>query len=291
MKILIVGGTRFFGIGMTRSLIAKGHDITVATRQSGGFFGDSVKYAFFDRMDGESVKRAVGGECFDIIIDKVAYCSDDVRSLLENVRCGRYIQMSTCSVYDEDKDGIIENVFIASKYPILWMNRNENYAEGKRQAERAALEFVDESNCVFVRYPVVLGKNDYTERLKWYVRHVSNGIPMYVDDLDYGVEYIQEQEAGCFIAHLVNQDFSGPVNGCSTGQISARSIIEYIEKKTGKKAILNRNGEPAPFNGTVANTSYDTQKALATGFRFSKIEDWIFDLLDYYIERQTREET
>ena len=41
MKILVVGGTRFFGIPMVNALINAGHDVTVATRGNNAlsFFG------------------------------------------------------------------------------------------------------------------------------------------------------------------------------------------------------------------------------------------------------------
>ena len=32
MKILAIGGTRFFGIHMVNELLAKGHDVTIATK-------------------------------------------------------------------------------------------------------------------------------------------------------------------------------------------------------------------------------------------------------------------
>lgn len=33
MKILVLGGTRYFGISMVEELIRQGHDVTIATRQ------------------------------------------------------------------------------------------------------------------------------------------------------------------------------------------------------------------------------------------------------------------
>lgn len=43
MKILVLGGTRFFGIHMVKELIKMGHDITIATRgRASDTFGDAV---------------------------------------------------------------------------------------------------------------------------------------------------------------------------------------------------------------------------------------------------------
>ncbi|MDO5122073.1 MAG: NAD-dependent epimerase/dehydratase family protein [Erysipelotrichaceae bacterium] len=290
MEILVIGGTRFFGIPMIAKLLEKGHHIAVATRGNlKNPFSDRTENIILDRTDTESVRKAVGGRYFDVIIDKVAYSSNDVRALLENVRCGKYIQMSTGSVYTECHEGIMESEFEPQTYELKWQGRTDDYTESKRQAERAAYEYMTEQDCVFVRYPIVLGIHDYTNRLRFYVEHVMRGQPMYVDDADYGMSFIHEKEAGEFMAHLVSADVSGAFNGCSYGFISPGEIIRYIESKTGKKAVLSGDGDPAPFNGLVSNESFDTGKALSAGYRFSNLRDWIFDLTDILIEEERAE--
>ena len=48
MKILVIGGTRFFGIHMVKELLDRGHDITIATRGlTPDNFGDKVKRIVF----------------------------------------------------------------------------------------------------------------------------------------------------------------------------------------------------------------------------------------------------
>ncbi len=284
MKILVVGGTRFFGIPMVEKLLADGHDVTIATRGNAvNPFADRTKQILMDRTDPESVKAALSGRSYDVVIDKIAYSSNDVKALLPNVSCRKYIQMSTCSVYGTDHEGIREEEFVPREYPLEWMDRNENYGEGKRQAERGALEFLGADQCVFVRYPVVMGEHDYTGRLKFYVEHVVQGRPMYIDDPDDKMAFIHEKEAGMFIAHLVDQQVSGAVNGASFSMISPREIISYIERKVGRKAVFDDHGDIAPYNGATANISYDTSIARGCGFTFSKVEDWIYKLLDHEI--------
>lgn len=280
MKILVVGGTRFFGIPMVRRLLADGHDVTIATRgNADNPFRDHTRQIIMNRLDYESVNRALSGKHYDVIIDKIAYCSNDVKNLLENVNCNKYIQMSSCAVYSNDHENIKEDEFIPENEKLVWKDRDEDYPEGKRQAERVALYYLDPPRCVFVRYPVVMGPNDYTGRLKFYVDHIQTGKPMYVDDMDRAMAYIHEEEAGEFIAHLINKDINGPVNGSSLGMISPKDMISYIEKRSGKKAVLDDAGDPAPYNGASDNISYDLSKALSTDFRFSNIDEWIYDLM------------
>ncbi|MBQ1571320.1 MAG: NAD-dependent epimerase/dehydratase family protein, partial [Clostridiales bacterium] len=79
MKILVLGGTRFFGIHMVNDLIEKGHDVTIATRgNTPDDFGDSVSRIRFERTDEDSIKAAIAGTHYDVIIDKIAYCSNDI---------------------------------------------------------------------------------------------------------------------------------------------------------------------------------------------------------------------
>lgn len=281
MNVLVVGGTRFFGIPMLEKLIADGHDVTIATRGlSDNPFKESTKQIVMDRSDYNSVRLALEEKEFDVVIDKIAYCSNDVKNLLSNVCCKKYIQMSSCSVYTKDKENIQESEFDPRQHKLVWMNRNDDYAEGKRQAERAALEYLDYSKCVFVRYPVVMGENDYTGRLKFYVDHILKYEAMHIDDVDCGMEFIHEKEAGYFLAHLVNSTVTGAINGSSKGMISPGNIVEYIETQTGRKAILDVSGDAAPYNGSMSNISYDTTKAENTGFTFSDINEWLFRLIN-----------
>ena len=74
------------------------------------------------------------------------------------------------------------------------------------------------------------------------------------------------------------------INGNSYGTISISEICDYVTEKTGKKAILNQNGDPAPYNGIIAG-GLDNGKAEKLGYRFSELSDWIYSLIDYYIEQ------
>ena len=281
MEILVVGGTRFFGIPMVNALLKAGHDVTIATRgNSHPEFGGNVKYVTMDRMNSESVKEAIGGRHFDVIIDKVAYGSLDVKALLENVSCDRYIQMSTCSVYYDEHEGVKEEEFKPEEFKLRWEGRLPDYSETKRNAERAVLEFMAPEKVSFVRYPIVMGDNDYTGRLDFYIKHIKEQKPMLVDDCDGSMAFIWEKNAGEFIAYLADHFVSGPVNGCSKGAVRIGDIIEYIEKKTGLKAVMANDGDEAPYNGVTDIDSYNIDKAEATGYRFAPYEEWLYQLID-----------
>ena len=285
MKILVIGGTRFFGIHMIKELLAQGHDVTIATRGNAkDEFGERINRIVLERTNEESVKNSLSGKHYDVVIDKIAYCSEDIRYVMEAVSCDKYIHMSSTSVYDPKHLNTVESDFNGTTKELVWCDRMAfPYEEIKRQAECALWQKYADKNWIAVRYPFAIGTDDYTKRLQFYVEHTMKSIPMHIDNLDYQMGYIRSDEAGKFMAFLVDKDFRGAINGCSEGTISLREIITYVEQKTGTKAILEENGDAAPYNGEP-EYSINTDKAKALGFEFSVLKDWIYELLDYYIQ-------
>ena len=285
MKILVIGGTRFFGIPMVNALLEQGHDVTIATRgNTDGGFGDKVSYIKVDRTNPESMKNAFTGKHFDVVIDKIAYCSNDIKYALDVLDCDRYIYMSTTAVYEPKHMNTVESDYNPTAKEVVWCNRGDfPYAEIKRQAENALYQVYPNQKAVAVRYPFVIGKDDYTKRLLFYVEHTMKGQPMYIDNIDCQMGFIDSREAGEFIAYLVDKDFTGAVNGCNTGTVSLREIIEYVERKCGVKAVIAADGDKAPYNGEP-EYSINVDLAKAMGFEFSELKDWIWELVDYYIE-------
>jgi len=283
MNILVLGGTRFFGIPMVNELASR-HNVAIATRGiTADSFGGSVERIKLDRTDAESIRRALSGRYFDLIIDKIAYCSNDIRSLLESADCSRYILMSSTAVYNPLHLNTVEEDFLPENEELIWCNRADfPYAQVKRYAETALLRKYSDRPSAAVRYPFVIGTDDYTGRLKFYVESTMNGTPMNIDNPNAAMSFICSEDAGKFLAFIAETDFCGAVNGASGGTISIRQILDYVEKKTGKRALLCENSIPAPYNGTPAY-SINTDKAAALGYEFSHINDFIYSLLDYYI--------
>ena len=284
MKILVLGGTRFFGIRMVQDLLKMGHEVAIGTRGlSKDPFGEQVKRIALDRSNGESLRQALQGKRFDLVIDKIAYCSNDIKRLLDFIDCQKYIYMSTTAVYAPKKINLVEEDFDPLAMDLVWCERKDfPYGQVKMQAEAAITQKYPGQKYIAVRYPVVLGKDDYTKRLLFYAEHVARSIPMYIDNLDAQMSFIRSDEAGAFMAFLADKNFCGAVNGASKGTVSLREIIEFLEKKTGKKALLSADGEAAPYNGE-SEFSVNTDKAKALGFEFSDVNDWVYDLLEYFL--------
>jgi len=287
MNILVFGGTRFFGIYLVEKLLKNGHEVTIATRgQTKDHFGNKVKRLIVDRCNEQELMAVFEKREYDCICDNICYASKDVKKLLDVARCRRYILTSTMSVYQMESGGmdLKEEAFVPCSYPLKWYDRQDaSYDEIKRQAEAALFQVYSEKNAAAVRFPYVIGKEDYTKRLYFYVQHVLKQIPMYIDNLQEKMSFIQAEEAGEFLAWMAENNETGCFNAANEGTVTVKEILSYIEKKSGKKALIDQEGERAPYNGTPAY-SINTKKAQSAGYSFGALKDFLPELLDFYME-------
>ena len=285
-NILVLGGTGFFGIYAVNHLLDKGHKITIATRGKTKVpFEGRVTHIALERTCPESIAAALGGKSFDIVVDNLVFCSNDVKYLLDVVKTQRYVYTSTIAVYDEDlRLDMPESHFDPMSPGLVWCDREPlPYGERKRQAERAVFQAYSSIPAAALRIPYVIGEDDFTKRLYFYVEHVIKEIPMCIDNMDEQISFIFSEEAGAFLAWAALHNLTGPINGASSGTISVKEIIQYTEEKTGKKAILRPDGKLGTYNGRwTFSTSMDRANKL--GFSFSSLFPGFYHLLDQYIE-------
>lgn len=284
MKILVLGGTRFAGIHLVNELLSHGHDVTIATRgKTPDKFGDSIKRKIIDRQNPDTLFAAFNNEFYDVVIDNLAYCSNDVRYLLDAVHTSKYILTSTASVYSDFHMEMKEFEVDTKTTVLKWCGYDEYpYDEVKRQAESAVFQAYPNIPSVTVRFPWIFGTDDYTKRLFFYVEHIFNEKAMNIDNCDARLAFINSQEAGHFLAYCAEKPIFGAVNAGSCGTISLAEIISYTEKQTGKKALLQECGEYAPLNG-VPSFSLDTSIARNAGYVFQDVTEWVYPTIDFWI--------
>ena len=283
MKILVFGGTRFFGKALVHRLLENEHEVTIATRgQTKDDYGTSVKRIIVDRENKASLQQAIGDQEFDVVVDNICYSPDDAKIAIEVLsgKVGKYVFTSTMAVYDQ-AEKLEETGFNPYEYPLREGSRHDfSYGEGKRLAEAVFFQKAD-FPVVAVRFPVVLGKDDYTKRLHFYCERIVNQHPV---NLVYGeLCFVLDLEAARFLEWCSFNEYSGPINACSNGTISMAEIVHYIEENSGKKVMESELGEAAPYNWIV-DYIVSNHKATELGFTFENLKDYIYELLDGYVE-------
>lgn len=280
---LIFGGTRYFGKTLVEALLSQGVEVTVATRGlAADPFGEKVRRIKVDREDPKALGGALGGAGWDVVYDQICYSSTDARSACEALRgrAGHYVFTSSQSAYATS--GLQkEEHFDPCKHPLRMGGRADfDYGEGKRQAEAAFFQLAA-FPVTAVRFPFVLGPDDYTGRLKFHVERVQQGRTIVAPNLESLTSIVCSSEAGAFLAWLFESRLAGPVNACSPRPIAFGRLIALIERGVGRKAIVVPQGQPedqSPYGEETSNYM-DAAKAQAAGFSFSDWEIWLPGLI------------
>lgn len=282
-KVLVLGGTRFFGKRLVHAWVEAGADVTVATRGLAEVeLPSGVKRLTLDRDDRESL-AAAGEQSWDIVYDNICYSSQNALDACDVFRgkVGKYVLTSTLSVYDFSDESLKEEAFDPYTYEIVPLARDKvTYQEGKRQAEAVFFQQTD-FPVAAVRFPIVLAEDDYTQRLHFHVEHIQQERPIGIANPQAVMCFIHAQEAAEFLQWVGASSVTGPVNACSHGTIRQQTLMENIAKVVGKPAQLVAEKDAADFSPFAFPSSFymDNQKAQAAGFSFWELDAWLPELI------------
>ena len=283
MKVLVLGGTKFFGKRLVEKWIKAGEEVTIGTRGlTDDPFGDKVRRLTLDRSDRNSLKKAAGSEQWDIVYDQIAYSPDDAWHAIEafGEHIKKYIFTSSMSVYDQGENQKEER-FNPFEYLLKNGSRDDfSYGEGKKLAEAVFFQKAP-FPVTSVRFPIVMGTDDYTERLLFHIRHIQNQEAFYLPNLKTKLSFISSEEAAEFLFWAGTSPLRGPVNACANGTVSLENLIGLVEKETRRKAVMTSDkdgAEPSPY-GIPFSWTMDNTKASAAGFDFSNLNDWLHPLI------------
>ncbi|WP_338553643.1 NAD-dependent epimerase/dehydratase family protein [Paenibacillus sp. KS-LC4] len=285
MKVLILGGTRFFGKKLVQRLINQQAEVTIVTR---GIkldpFGDAVKRICVDRTDAAALANALGGASFDVIYDNICFSPKEAReaTCLFSGRTDKYIVTSSMSVYPFGEEPLTEQVFdpYTCELPEPDTFSSLSYADGKRLVEAVFMQEAPFPTTA-VRIPFVLGPDDYTRRLHFHIEHVQKEVAISMPAPEAELSFIHSDEAAEFLEWLGKSDLTGPINACSQGRIGLNQMMSIIEEFVGKNAkIVEEASEEhqSPF-GVPVSWYMDTSKAETAGFAFKHIKNWLPELI------------
>ena len=290
-KALVLGGTRFFGVQLVESLLKQGFEVTVATRgNSTDPFGDKVSRIKVDRLDVGDMQENFVGTQWDIVYDQICYSSQEAIDAIDvfDGKTKKYVFTSSKSVYEQGsgEKGFTEEDFNPLEYKLnIGPKEAFSYAEGKRQAEaaffgRAAFPVVA------VRFPIVIGINDYTDRLNYYIRKVRDEEDIHLVNLEASMDFISEEEAGDFLAWVGQSNFEGPINATSNGHVKMGELLAYIEEIVGKSAKVvadKQEVSDSPYN--ISETwLISNEKAKQQGYEFRELKDYLPRLIGEALE-------
>ncbi len=103
MRILIMGGTRFIGVYLTRILVEQGHEVVLFNRGNKPAPVAGVQQIQGDRTDAAQLKEKLAGESFDAVFDNNGRELSDTQPLVEifQGRLQHFVYVSSAGVYQK----------------------------------------------------------------------------------------------------------------------------------------------------------------------------------------------
>ena len=292
MRVLILGGTRYFGKRLADLCLNSGFHVTVAsTGKTKVNYVHPVEHVVVDRKNLSSMRTAFGNQRWDIVYDQICFSAEEATIAMEafSGKIGQLVFTSTQSVYDSGVD-LLESAFDPAKYSGETRNTNR-YQEGKRLAEKVFAE-QDVFPVTSVRFPIVLGRDDYTRRLHWHIARIKFGYPIFFPNPAAKLTVASSEDAAAFLLWLASKSLYGPVNACSPDALSMQTLIKTIELATGKIMLLNSDDSSNDRSPFCVEKDWCASPYLASsmGFNFSNSAEWLPLLVRGEVESTTIED-
>ncbi|GAA3226398.1 NAD-dependent epimerase/dehydratase family protein [Dactylosporangium siamense] len=300
MRILVLGGTVFFGRAIARQALAAGHDVTCAARGTSGDPVDGARFVTVDRADPDGL-RAVEGT-FDAVVD-VARKPSHVRHAVAGLagRVGHYTFVSTCSVY-ADTATPDQTVATAPLLPAAEPDFDDPAAspEAYGRCKVTCEELVREgfADAFINRAGLIVGPEDQTGRFDyWVARHARGGEILTPGDPDDRVQLVDARDLADWTLRAAEEGLTGTFDGIGA-PMTRRDFHAGLQAGTGGDGTLTwvsqdfltaHDVEPwfgprsLPFWLLVPEfagfLTHDTTPALAAGLRPRPLAETAADTL------------
>ncbi len=310
MNILVIGGTGYMGKIMVERLLDRGDRVTVFSRGTiRPDWWSRVSHIPGDRNDAADFNAKLKALSFDAVVDTQAYRWEDVQSAVETLRgnVGRYLLVSTSSVYLDGKVDFFrhcpydESAVEWSTLEYTYPEGEDPYAVGKRHCEKWLLAYCNQLGggipYTIIRIPAVMGPEDPTGRMWWWVQRALDGGPVVVADGMRGAfrTLYSADAAANFIRTLDAPDTIGGVYFIGMPEIlTPERWAELIWQAAGHRpqvvyvsqAVIGKSeglaGYAAPLTRPASNIHDRSRARRDIGIITTPVEEWVASTVAWY---------
>ncbi|MET9776019.1 NAD-dependent epimerase/dehydratase family protein [Streptomyces sp. NPDC006367] len=305
MRLLVLGGTEFVGRAVVEAALGRGWEVTVLHRGRHAP-PPGVRALHGDRTTPEGL-TALGGNTgdaegaegpWDAVVDTWSGAPRAVRDAARLLagRAGRYVYVSSCSVYAwAPPAGYTEDApLVEGAAPDAGQT---DYARDKRGAELAVLDAFGEDRSVLARAGLIIGPYENVGRLPWWLNRTARGGPVLAPGpRDLPLQYVDVRDLAAWILGSVERGLSGPFNLISeSGHATMGTLLDACAAATGGTAelrwtdpgvILGAGVEPwtqlpvwVPPGSDLHDALHraDVSRALATGLHCRPVAETVSD--------------
>ena len=169
MRILIMGGTRFIGVYLTKLLVEAGHEVVLFNRGNRPLPVNGVGQIIGDRTDPTQLKEKLGTEKFDVIFDNNGRELTDTQPLaaIFQDRVQHFIYMSSAGVYlKSDQMPHIEGDEVDPK------SRHRGKHETEAYLMQSGIPFTS------IRPTYIYGPQNYNDLEAWFFDRIVRNRPI-----------------------------------------------------------------------------------------------------------------
>ena len=244
MRILIMGGTRFIGVYLTRMLVEQGHEVVLFNRGNQPAPVEGLQQIHGDRTDPAQLKEKLAAENFDAIFDNNGRKLSDTQPLAElfKGRIQHFIYMSSAGVYlKSDQMPHIEGD------PVDPESRHRGKYETEAHLGEQGLPFTA------IRPTYIYGPGNYNDLEAWFFDRIVRDRPIPVPAAGLPITQLGHVKdlARAMQAILGNETAIGQIYNVSgqryiTFSGLARACVQAAGKSPDSLQIVNYN--PKNFN-------------------------------------------
>jgi nucleoside-diphosphate-sugar epimerase len=298
MKILAVGGTRFFGRAFVEEAACRGHEVSVFHRgESEPEDLPDVEHLHGDRKDG---LERLAGRTWDAVLDTCAFVPRDVRELAETIgdRVAHFTLVSSLSVHPDDLPvgATEETPTHQPPFPETDADTDELYGPQKVACEvEAASAFAE--RLLVIRPGYIVGPHDPTDRFTYWVRRAAGGGEMLAaGPPGASIQGIDARDLGTFVLDRIeagDTDTYGVVGPAEPATMA--DVLEAARSAGGADTAFvwadqdwvlglgdrHETWFPMWHPQLPGFHAYDAKKATAAGLRPRPFEETIAETLDW----------
>ncbi|GHD83875.1 reductase [Streptomyces naganishii JCM 4654] len=292
----MLGGTEFAGRAVVEAAAGRGWDVTVLNRGRHAPV-PGARSLVGDRTAPGGLAALADGE-WDAVVDTWSAAPRAVHesARLLRGRAGRYVYVSTCSVYDwaPPADYTEDAPLVEGAAPDA---EQSDYARDKLGGELAASGAFGPGGSLLVRSGLILGPYENMGRLPWWLTRIARGGPVLAPGpRELPLQYVDVRDLAEWILGAVERELSGPYNLMSPqGHTTMGRLLEACTRVTGAEAelcwtdpetVLGAGIEPwtqlpvwVPPGSEEHDALHraDVSRALATGLDCRPVEETVAD--------------
>jgi 2'-hydroxyisoflavone reductase len=297
MRVLVLGGTRFIGRHLVEAAQAAGHQVDVFSR--GRTPAPAGARQLIGDRDGDLT--ALDDDRWDVVVDVSGYLPRQVRDTARRLagRAGRYLFVSSCSVYDGNGASELGEDAPLRELPDPTVEEitGATYGGLKVLCERAAQASFG-ADVLSVRPTFVAGPYDTTDRFTSWLRRVRRGGHVAAPyDPELPLAFVDVRDLARFMVRMCEGEATGAVNVSGPALPTTwGATLDLAREVTGSDAdftwlpadfLRSRGADrdafpmavPYPFRGAAP---YATARARELGLTHTEVAATIRDTLAWH---------